>query len=105
MQSMTLDFARRGFMAGVCAIIAKIALSPKGAIAGEDAAPTYRSASDLIQALAARQISARELLDAAITRIEALDPKISRWSCATLIVRAWLPTPPTLLLSAASADR
>ena len=30
---------------------------------------------DLIQALAARQISARELLDASLKRIEALDPK------------------------------
>jgi amidase len=33
-------------------------------------------ASDLIQALTARQISTRELLDAGITRIESLDPKI-----------------------------
>ena len=77
MQSMTLDLPRRGFMAGVCAATAKIALTPTGAIAGGDTAPTYRSATDLIQALAARQISARELLDAAITRIEALDPKIN----------------------------
>jgi amidase len=30
-----------------------------------------------VQALAARQISARELLDAAIARVEALDPKIN----------------------------
>jgi amidase len=77
MQSMTLDLARRSFMAGVCAVAAKMALTPTGAIAGEDAAPTYRSATDLIQALAARQVSARELLDAAITRIEAFDPKIN----------------------------
>jgi amidase len=74
---MKLDLHRRGFMAGLCAAAAKVALTPTGAIAGADAAPTYRSASDLIQALAARQISARELLDAAITRIEALDPKIN----------------------------
>ena len=52
-------------------------MTPTDAIAGGDAAPTYRSASDLIQALATRQISARELLDATITRIEALDPKIN----------------------------
>ena len=38
---------------------------------------TYRSATDLIQALAARQISSRELLDSAITRIEVLDPKVN----------------------------
>ena len=39
--------------------------------------PTYRSASDLKQALAARQISSRELVDAAIIRIEVLDPKVN----------------------------
>jgi amidase len=73
---MNLDLTRRGFMAGLCAATAEIALTPTGAIAG-DANPTYRSASDLRQALAARQISSRELVDAAITRIEALDPKIN----------------------------
>jgi amidase len=40
-------------------------------------APTYRTAIDLVDALAKRQISARELLDAAIARIEALDPTIN----------------------------
>ena len=77
MQSMTLDLPRRGFVTGVCAVAAKMALTPTDAIAGGDVPPTYRSATDLIQALATRQISARELLDAAITRIEALDPKIN----------------------------
>jgi len=77
MLSMPLDLPRRGLMAGVCAVAAKLALAPTGAIAGGDAAPTYRSATDLIQALSTRQISARELLDAAITRIETLDPKIN----------------------------
>ena len=77
MPSMTLDLPRRGFVTGVCAVAAKMALTPTGAIAGGDTPPTYRSATDLIQALATRQISARELLDAAITRIEALDPKIN----------------------------
>jgi amidase len=38
---------------------------------------TYRTATDLLQALAAKQISARELVDASIARIEALDPKIN----------------------------
>ena len=41
------------------------------------AAPDYRTAVDLLQALAARQVSARELVDAAIARIEALDTKIN----------------------------
>jgi amidase len=39
--------------------------------------PAYLTAIDLVDALATRQISARELLDAAIARIEALDPKIN----------------------------
>jgi hypothetical protein len=56
MQVMKLDLTRRGFVAGLCAAAAEITLTPTGAIAG-DTTPTYRSASDLIQALAARQIS------------------------------------------------
>ncbi len=41
------------------------------------ATPAYRTATELLQALAARKVSARELLDAAIARIEALNPKIN----------------------------
>jgi amidase len=41
------------------------------------AGPAYRSAGDLVAALAEREISARELVDLAITRIEALDGKIN----------------------------
>ncbi len=51
---------------------------PAGAIAHED--PTglaYSTAGDLATALADRKISARELLDAVISRIEAIDPKIN----------------------------
>ena len=105
MQAITLDLPRRGFMAGLCAAMAKAALTPVGATADGDTAPTYRSAIDLIQALAARQISARELLDATITRIEALDRKSTRSSCATSIGRASLPMPPTLRWGVASAAR
>ena len=61
MQAMTLNLPRRGFMAGLCAATANAALIPTDAIAG-DLTPTYRSATDLTQALATRQISARELL-------------------------------------------
>jgi amidase len=43
----------------------------------DPAAPAYRIATDLVQDLAARKISARELLDAAIARIEQLDSKIN----------------------------
>ena len=54
------------------------ALRPSGnVLAADSTVQTYRTAVDLVQALAARQISARELLDAAIARIEALDPKIN----------------------------
>jgi amidase len=73
---MNLDLTRRGFMTGLCAAAAEITLSSTGAIAG-DTTLTYRSASDLIEALAAQQISSRELVDAAITRIEMLDPKVN----------------------------
>jgi amidase len=51
---------------------------PAAAIAHED--PTglaYSTAGDLAKALADREISARELLDAVISRIEAIDPKIN----------------------------
>ena len=37
----------------------------------------YRTAGELVQALAERKVSSRELVDAAIARIEALDPKIN----------------------------
>ena len=39
--------------------------------------PNYRTAGELGRMLAAREISARELCDLAIARIEALDPKIN----------------------------
>jgi amidase len=37
----------------------------------------YRTATDLLQSLADRKVSSRELVDSAIARIEALDPKIN----------------------------
>src|SRR5215469_10065956 len=39
--------------------------------------PNYQTAGDLKSQLSTRQVSARELCDAAIARIEALDPKIN----------------------------
>ena len=77
MKAAALDLPRRSFIAGICAATVKAALTSTEAIAGGYATPTYRSAIDLIQALATRQISARELLDTTIKRIEALDPKIN----------------------------
>jgi hypothetical protein len=45
--------------------------------AGTAAEPAYLTAGELLQALADRQTSARELTDATIGRIEALDAKIN----------------------------
>jgi amidase len=65
-------------MAGVGAAATVGALAPRGAVARENPAGlAYRTAAELVKALADREISARELLDAAIARIEALDPKIN----------------------------
>jgi amidase len=51
---------------------------PDGAIAKPDPdGQAYRTAGELAQALAHRQISSRELVDGAIARIEAVDPKIN----------------------------
>jgi amidase len=51
---------------------------PVAAIAREDPGGlAYRTAGELTKALADRKISARELLDSSISRIEALDPKIN----------------------------
>src|SRR5271155_1308497 len=69
---------RRSVLAGVGAAAAGAVLSPVRALpASGTTIPTYRTATDLVAALAASQISARDLLDAAIARIEALDPKIN----------------------------
>jgi amidase len=65
-------------MGGFGAAAAAGDLIPAGARASED--PTglaHRTAGELATALANRNISARELLDAAIARIETLDPKIN----------------------------
>ena len=75
---MQLEPSRRSFMAGLGAAAASGALMPADAMTREDPAGlAYRTAGELAAALADREISARELLDAAIARIEALDPKIN----------------------------
>jgi amidase len=75
---MEREPSRRSFIAAAGAAAAATALSPAKAIAGpSEAEPTYRTAGELVQALASRQISSRELVDSAIARIEALDPKIN----------------------------
>jgi amidase len=75
---MQLEPSRRSFIAGLGAAAACGALMPADAMTREDPAGlAYRTAGELATALADREISARELLDAAIARIEALDPKIN----------------------------
>ena len=75
---MEIKPSRRSVMAGIGAAAAASALAPPGAFAKEDPAGlAYRTASELVRALAERRISSRELVDAAIARIEALDSKIN----------------------------
>jgi len=76
---MTHDLNRRSFVAGLAAATAVATpAAPADTTAAEaSAVPDYRTAVDLLRALAARQVSARGLVDAAIARIEALDPKIN----------------------------
>jgi len=65
-------------MAGLGAAAAAAALTPSGGMGREDpGGMAYRTAGEIAAALADRKISARELLDAAISRIEALDPEIN----------------------------
>ena len=65
-------------MAGIGAATSAGAASPPIAFArDEPSALAYRTASELVEALAQKQVSSRELVDAAISRIEALDPKIN----------------------------
>ena len=75
---MAFQLSRRSLLAGIGAAAATCALSPIGAMAREDAGGlAYRTAGELVKALADRTISARELLEGAIARIEALDPNIN----------------------------
>src|SRR5437588_9883409 len=70
--------SRRSVVAGIGATALAPGLVPATAIAREDPGElAYRTAGELAKALADRKISARELLDATIARIEALDPKIN----------------------------
>jgi amidase len=77
---MTADLGRRNFVTwfGVAAAAAGASRLAGEAVAGEDPAGlAYRTGSELRTDLANRKISARELLNAAISRVEALDPTIN----------------------------
>ena len=69
---MSLDPSRRAFMAAVGAVTIG-AVIPARAAAGDN----YHTAGELMKVLADCQVSSRELVDAAIARIEAIDPKIN----------------------------
>jgi amidase len=77
---MLVQTSRRSFVAGIAATSAAGTLLPVATIArdagGASEELAYRTAGDLAKALADRQVSSRELVDGAILRIEALDPKI-----------------------------
>jgi amidase len=75
---MEREPSRRSFMSAAGAAAAATVLAPvKSTAAADHAGPDYRSAGELVQALATRQVSSREVVDSAIARIEALDPKIN----------------------------
>ena len=78
---MVVQTSRRSFMGGMAAAATAAAVLPMAAIArdadGGSEGLAYRTAGDLVKAIAGRQVSSRELVDSAISRIEALDPKIN----------------------------
>src|SRR3954464_4654329 len=75
---MRSEPSRRKFFGGFAAAAA-MSLVPAGRLLADDTPSgiAYRPAAELAQALARRQVSSRELIDAAVSRIEALDPKIN----------------------------
>jgi amidase len=73
---MEHELSRRSFIASAAAA-ATVLVSAKSIAAADQAGPAYRTAGELVQLLASRQVSSRELVDSAIARIEALDPKIN----------------------------
>ena len=73
------DPDRRSFLAcaGAAAVVACNAPTNVAAASTSAAELPYRPANELIAALANKTVSSRELVDAAIARIEALDSKIN----------------------------
>jgi len=75
---MRCEQSRRSFIAAMAATAVADSLPSVGAAAPPDSTSfAYRDAGELVRLLARRRISSRELVDAAITRIEALDGKIN----------------------------
>jgi len=71
---MALDPSRRAFMTAAGAVAVGAVIPARAAA---DNAIDYRTAGDLLKALASGRVSSRELVDSAIARIEALDSKIN----------------------------
>ena len=78
---MVAQTSRRSVMAGMTATATAAALLPVAATARDASADSeglaYHTAGDLVKEIAGRRVSSRELVDSAISRIEALDPKIN----------------------------
>ena len=74
---MTSSLDRRSFVAGLGATTAAAAVPQMPTAPIAPAPPLNATAVDLLADLAAHRVSSRELVDAAIARIEALDPKIN----------------------------
>jgi len=75
---MPFEPDRRSFIAGLGAAATVGSLLPERAFAAEQGSEyAYRTATETVAALADKKISSRELVEAAIARIEALDPKIN----------------------------
>ena len=72
---MSLKPSRRGLLIGMGATAADAVLPVQANTRDDPMA--YRAAAELIEALAKRRVSSRELVDSAIARIEALDSKIN----------------------------
>jgi amidase len=72
---MSLEPSRRGLLVGMGAIAADAVLPVQATTRDDPMA--YRGAEELVEALAKRQVSSRELVESAIARIEALDSKIN----------------------------
>jgi amidase len=75
---MPIEPTRRSLLAAAAVTAAGSAAPVLGATAPADTSGlAYRTAGDMVQSLVTRETSARELCDAAIARIEAIDPKIN----------------------------
>ena len=73
---MSVQTSRRSFMTGAAATATAATLLPVAAIAqnagGGSEELAYHTANDLVKTIAGRQVSSRELVDSAISRIARL---------------------------------